>query len=46
MKFERKSVGHVEVLRLRGCFGARSGHSAQDDNVQVFTQFLQSDRTQ
>ena len=31
MKFRGESVKQVGVLRLRGCFAARSGHSAQDD---------------
>jgi hypothetical protein len=34
MKFRGESAKQVGVLRLRGCFAARSGHSAQDDKVQ------------
>lgn len=34
MKFRGESVKQVGVLRLRGCFATRSGHSAQDDKVQ------------
>ena len=33
MKFEGESVKRVGVLRLRGCFALRGGHSAQDDHV-------------
>ncbi len=36
MKFEGESVVRVGVLRLHGCFAARSGHSAQDDNVRYW----------
>jgi hypothetical protein len=45
MKFDRESLKLIGVLRLRGRFGARSRHSAQDDKVQVSTQFLPSGRT-
>ncbi len=34
MKFLGESAKQVGVLRLRGYFAARSGHSAQDDSVQ------------
>lgn len=34
MKFRGESAKQVVVLRLRGCFAARSGHSTQDDKVQ------------
>ena len=34
MKFREESAKQVGVLRLRGCFSTRSGHSAQDDRVQ------------
>jgi hypothetical protein len=45
MNFEGESVEQVGVLRLRGCFAARSCHSAQDDNIQVFAQSLHPDQT-
>ncbi len=34
IKLRGESARQVGVLRLRGCFAARSGHSAQDDSVQ------------
>ena len=34
IKFRCESAKQAGVLRLRGCFAARSGRSAQDDKVQ------------
>jgi hypothetical protein len=44
MNFDGESVERVGVLRLRGCFAARSSHSGQDDNFQVFVQSNRRDR--
>jgi hypothetical protein len=41
VKFHGESAKQIGVLRLRGCFAARSSHFAQDDNVQFFTRPLQ-----
>jgi hypothetical protein len=35
VRFRGESVKRAGVLRLRGCFAMRSGHSAQDDNSRV-----------
>ena len=42
MKFEGESVELTGVLRLRGRFAARSCHCAQDDRLQLVSQFPQS----
>ena len=36
MKFCGECVEREGVLRLRSCFAARSGHFAQDDNVELY----------
>jgi hypothetical protein len=45
MNFEGESVEQVGFFRLRGGFSARTPHSAQDDNIQVFAQSLHPDQT-